>query len=392
MKDIVTYSLNADQINSDNYYKDIAEFAEEVILNGRSIIDSIIIDLKNYISLKDMETLRSDEEYLLEILTLGTLWKLYSDDAAELSELPKNIMKKLVDFRKHGGKVKGGADFIRGILATVFLFPNNNYKSNIKPSLKTFEKFLKWLSASGEFEEEVQRFDILKKYFFALSEEKLEQTFFNINSYALWFNIRSENLIGKYTVNVETFLKDEYPKHKFKEDVILCGRQRIEYHLNMTGAEIMNRSFRTDFLKTKIKKLLLPVCMRYNNEKNCKAQYTEDGYTCKDCIENCKVNKLSKMGKKYGFEVLIIPHGSSAFKEKKISYGEIGIVGVACVLNLMSGGWKARRFNLVPQCVILDYCGCKKHWSNKGIVTDININQLKQVLNSGGDSFTSSEF
>lgn len=45
--DIATYSLNTDQINSDNYYKDIAGFAEEVILNGRSIIDSKIIDLKN---------------------------------------------------------------------------------------------------------------------------------------------------------------------------------------------------------------------------------------------------------------------------------------------------------------------------------------------------------
>jgi len=45
------------------------------------------------------------------------------------------------------------------------------------------------------------------------------------------------------------------------------------------------------------------------------------------------------------------------------------------IINLLSGGWKAKRIGLIPQCVLLDYCGCK-HWHENGIVTNININEL----------------
>ncbi|WP_406542058.1 DUF116 domain-containing protein [Clostridium ljungdahlii] len=58
----------------------------------------------------------------------------------------------------------------------------------------------------------------------------------------------------------------------------------------------------------------------------------------------------------------------------------MGVVGVACVLNLIEGGLKARSLNLVPQCVILDYCGCKNHWDNNGIQTDINCKKLFEIL------------
>ncbi|MFT8313681.1 MAG: DUF116 domain-containing protein [Clostridium sp.] len=378
--DIVTYSLLGQYADSNEYYVDVAAFTNEVILNGEPIMNSAILNFKNYIKENNIESLRSNEEYLLELLTLAILWQLYSDDAFELSELPKNIIRKLVEIRKQGGNIKAGADFIRGILSTIFLSPNSNYESTINLSSKNFKKFITWLSASGEFDEEVKRFNNWEKYFSTLALKKLEEIFLATAAYALWFNARSEVVLGKYTRNVNLFLKNEYPKHKFKEDIILCGRQRVEYHLNMVGAEIMNRAFRDDFFKTRIKKLLLPICMRYNNEKNCKAKHTEEGYVCGSCTAECRVSKLTEMGKKYGFEILIISHGSSAFREEKVKYGEIGIVGVACVLNLMSGGWKARNLNLVPQCVILDYCGCKNHWSNEGIVTDINVNQLKEIL------------
>ena len=55
--------------------------------------------------------------------------------------------------------------------------------------------------------------------------------------------------------------------------------------------------------------------------------------------------------------------------------GAKGMVGIACILNLMSGGWKAIRIGYIPQCVILDYCGCG-HWRENRKMTNININKL----------------
>ncbi|WP_269432279.1 hypothetical protein [Methanobrevibacter arboriphilus] len=33
-----------------------------------------------------------------------------------------------------------------------------------------------------------------------------------------------------------------------------------------------------------------------------------------------------------------------------------------------------------PQCVILDYVGCKKHWTPKNIQTTINFNKLQNTV------------
>lgn len=47
----------------------------------------------------------------------------------------------------------------------------------------------------------------------------------------------------------------------WRKDVIFCVSRRAEYHLNMVGAEIMNRAYRERFIKTPKKAVLLPACM-----------------------------------------------------------------------------------------------------------------------------------
>lgn len=384
MREIITYSLIEQEVNSDNYYREIYDFTDKVISKGEIILGSIVEEFINYIKLNNIEVLRSKEEYQLELLTLGILWQLYSDDAFDLSKLPKQVLNQFVELRQKGGVLKSKIDFIRGILSTIFLSTNDNYASQVRPTLENFKKLIGWLSATGEFSEEVKRFSNWKKYFDTLKYSQIKEIFYKAITFSMWFNVKSEDAIGKYTLNVSQFLKNKYPAHKWREDVVFCGRQRVEYHLNMVGAEIMNRAYSQEFLKTKKKKLLLPACMTYRPKGECRAKYISQGYICMECSDKCTVNKLTKIGNKFEFEVLIIPHESSAFKNVKFHYGEVGIVGVACVLNLMSGGWKARRLNLVPQCVILDYCGCKNHWHDEGVVTNININKLRKIFRVPG--------
>ncbi|HYG57783.1 MAG TPA: DUF116 domain-containing protein, partial [Symbiobacteriaceae bacterium] len=94
------------------------------------------------------------------------------------------------------------------------------------------------------------------------------------------------------------------------------------------------------------------------------------------------VHQLTCMGKKHGFSVVMLSHASSFSREgAKSTLGEdAGIVGIACVPNLCAGGWKAKALGLPAQCVLLDYCGCRSHWHEEGIPTDINIKQLARVL------------
>ena len=93
------------------------------------------------------------------------------------------------------------------------------------------------------------------------------------------------------------------------------------------------------------------------------------------------VNQIGKMAKKYNAQVIIIDHASD-FNEMKIKdiQDGVGIIGIACILNLLSGGWKARELGLMPQCVILDYCGCKKHWDKVGFMTQIDLKRLEEIF------------
>ena len=58
----------------------------------------------------------------------------------------------------------------------------------------------------------------------------------------------------------------------------------------------------------------------------------------------------------------------------------IGIIGIACIPNLISGGFKALRLGFIPQCVVLDYCGCSNHWLYKKHMTKINENRLLYII------------
>jgi hypothetical protein len=113
-----------------------------------------------------------------------------------------------------------------------------------------------------------------------------------------------------------------------------------------------------------------------------------------DCTPRCRVHQLKAMGRKHGFAVYLVPHESSVFSgedgRKLIGEGT-GIVGIACVSNLVAGGWKATALGLPPQCVLLDHCGCRKHWHDKGFPTDLNMAQLRKVLGIDGGAGESSD-
>jgi hypothetical protein len=100
------------------------------------------------------------------------------------------------------------------------------------------------------------------------------------------------------------------------------------------------------------------------------------------------VLQLTKLGKKIGFDVFILPDELSVFSSgavKPVDDEAVGIVGVSCVLTNPPGGWETKDLGIPAQGVLLDYCGCSYHWHKEGIPTDINTSQLLQVLGFSED-------
>ncbi len=379
--DVVTYSLKDDEPTSDQYYGEVATFTDEVLVKTKDMAP-IVVAYQAWLKETGREAVRSEDEYAFELLMLGTLWRTYADDAHDVSSGWTGIMSFLSRLRQQGGLIKSAADSLRGVLATIFLSPADR-DWHPKATLEHLDLLLRWMDATGDYVQEEKRMRGWRDYWAGQSAKAVAADIDVAIGFAAWFEGSSLKALGRYTPNVEKFLSEKQRDHRWKEDVIFSARRRVEYHLNMVGAEIMNRAFRDDFLKTKRKAVILPACMRYYPKPQCKARSNGLSCECAECTPQCRVNQLTKMGRKSGFGVFLVPHESSVFSgdagRQLIGEGA-GIVGIACVSNLVSGGWKAKGLGLPPQCVLLDHCGCRKHWHEQGIATDINMSRLMQVL------------
>ncbi len=126
--------------------------------------------------------------------------------------------------------------------------------------------------------------------------------------------------------------------------------------------------------------IFLPACMRQQDRK-CMSRKCRNGYKCVGCSSLCNVNRLRRLGEIYNFYVRVIPHETDMNSIKNYDNNSYGIVGIACIINLVSGGFKALRLGFIPQCVLLEQVGCKNHWLlNKGNMTEINEERLLHIL------------
>ena len=381
---VITYSLKNSKGRSDEFYQKLETFTEEVLSEIHAMTIAAVKDYIEYLKANGGSRLCSIDEHGFELLVLGTLWEIYSGDAGNLGEVPAQLLSGLAKLRRQGGVMKPGFDFIRGIMSTIFMSPDlydHMFKLDISPD--HLDKLLGWLDASGEFYQEVIRLRRWGDYLRTLPADKAKDILATAITLAGWFQIRSEEVLGGYSENVERYLNEVRPEHYWREDVIFCGRRRVEYHLNMVGAGIMNRIYREGFEKTPEKAVLIPACMRRLPADECRGRTDEDGFHCTACTVECSVLKLMRLGREYGFGVHVMSHESSISKNRQrpeYLNSNTGVVGVACVLNLISGGWLLDSLGISSQCVILDYCGCKNHWSREGIPTEINVEQLKRVL------------
>ncbi|RDY26759.1 DUF116 domain-containing protein [Romboutsia weinsteinii] len=379
MKDIncVTYSLSLGDDDSDDYYEIVDRISDDIatkVLNdGKEYINGII----TFIEYKDLEKIRSRAEYGIELLLIGVMLIEYNDYARAFNPTIEPIFKVLNNLRDRKQEYKVKIDKIRGKLNTKILMKKRyNFESL---SLGNLKLLIKWMNASGDFKEEVLR---LKNWEIFLSTKDGNYINYFLNtcmSLSNHLNDICKNSLGKYSENVDMYLKKYKEKHFNKEDIIYCGKGEIQYFFNMVSAEIMNKSYREEFLRTSEKFIFLPSCM-CQTESTCLSEKKGNGYICKHCSRKCNINEMSNMVEKYGYKVLIIPHEASMLNLEYKNNESIGIIGIACVLNLVSGGLKAIRLGFKPQCIVLDYCGCKNHWREIPIMTDINFKRLKQLI------------
>ena len=83
----------------------------------------------------------------------------------------------------------------------------------------------------------------------------------------------------------------------------------------------------------------------------------------------------------------MVPH-SSGFSRWLARWQEdpkVGVAAVACMMNILAGGYEMRARRIASQCVPLDYPGCQKHWTRDGVPTSVNEERLVRIVSGRKD-------
>lgn len=314
---------------SEDYYIKTDKMAVEVENKINHELKSILKYYMDYLKCYKIEKLRTHSEYGLELLYIGVLYISYSKK------------EKLTFYDQ---------------LSDLYF----------------------WLESSKEFEEITTRFKMWLDYW--KDSESLSEDFLIIFKLAKDFIEQSEKELKQFTINIPEFIRNAELTYKNRDDFIFVTRHVNEYFVNMVGAQILNRVFRESFKKVDELFIFVPGCMAGQLDK-CKAEKGTKGYICTKCTEDCPVCLAAQTGEKYNAKTIIVYHSSELYHTKTpVESKKYGVIGIACVLNLISGGLKAKELGYIPQCVPLNYCGCRQHWDYKGLVTDIDRERLEEIL------------
>lgn len=382
--EVITYSLRADRPDSDAYYRDVAALADEVLTEAQGRLLPLVKAFGVYVRSTQGGAARTAPEYVLEILNLGVLWRIYAAAGLQLSGGPRMLLTGLVRLRERAPRLEPLIDPVRGVLATLYLLPNSHSSGRApSPTLDRLDRLVGWLAATGHYSEAVKRLRGWQGFLAGRPPDRVAGHLAAATDFAAWFEARSEAALGRYTAQVGRFLAEGYPRHRWRYPVIFCGRRRVEYHLNMVGTEILNRAFRQAFLNTARKVVVVPPCMRVQPDHDCQSRQTGFGARCARCKPDCRVRQVTEIGEEQGFEVRIIPEQLRVFSDdgpRPMQGAGVGVVGVSCVLTNTPGGWEMKDLGVPAQGVPLDYCGCRYYWHEQGIPTAVNVGQLLRVL------------
>jgi hypothetical protein len=379
----ITYNLRSEDSSSNHFYATLKDAAKTVLDKVFSESEDILHQYAFFLEEDLHEKKRSHGEYSIEFLTIGITWQSYCNAVENTSRFILPVLEHLFKMRGRHSSLKRYIDVIRGKITTLFIVPHlGKGTQNTILDSENFDRLVKWLSATGEFKDEVRRFGNWQLFFNTITTGEKDCYLKKATDLADWFRDFSKTKLGTFTWQIDHFINNTLSVHKDHEDILFCGKSEVEYHINMIASEIMNQGFREEFQKTKEKTVLVPGCMRLRPEHLCKARQQGDDISCSHCTKNCNVSRITSLGEEKGFKTYIVPHSSGFTKWlKRFSNQENnGVIAVACTLNIVAGGYEMRELDIPSQCVLLDYCGCKKHWHETGFPTDVNDEQILRVI------------
>jgi hypothetical protein len=185
--------------------------------------------------------------------------------------------------------------------------------------------------------------------------------------------------LKKYTENTEEHLRT-LPVNKRWDRRLATTRE--QYHLYMLEIELNNRLYAASFSAADKKIALLPHCLR-DFTVECKAASDGFDYKCRHCSKICYQNEVSTLLENQGIEAYIWM-GADLKKEAKSNFKSkrtLGMLGIACIPELVAGMRQCQKYNLPVIGLPLDANRCVR-WMGAFNENSVNLEMLEKLVSS----------
>jgi hypothetical protein len=368
------------RVNHGACSSDVAAFSARFLAEAESHAAALLDAYTAHLRVTAQEPERSRGEYAVDLLMLGLFLQLYADAARRTSAPAIFAARVLLGLRRRSKWLKPAADLLRA-----WLFHRASAASRPAahpvPNLRRLPRLIAFLAATGEFDQESARLGAIYGFLRALPEPTAALALTTASALFDWFHRESAAALGSYTRGVNRFLRTDFAARPLREDRLFCGRPPVEYHLGMVAAGIMNHGLHADFALTRRRAVLLPTCMRGARAATCRAVTRGVDITCAACDPACAIHRITRRLARENVPVYIVPHAGSFSRwlQRWQQGHDVGVIAVACLANILAGGYEMRARRIPSQCVVLDFPGCQKHWRTKPIPTTVNESRLIQI-------------
>ena len=206
-----TYSLRLEgEFDSDSYYREILIPSEEVKEMLRENVKEYVEAFMEFIKANKIESLRTFEEYGLELLMIGVLFNEYIDNArafTSLKKMPFNYLNKQRVKKIKANKNYRKIDVYRGMLSNKILLKKVEGRNH--PNIEGLIKLKDWLEATNEFEEEVIRINNWINFLQSVRSNLAQNILFMALQISDKLYQIGEKYLWKYTKYLYSFLEAE---------------------------------------------------------------------------------------------------------------------------------------------------------------------------------------
>jgi len=189
---------------------------------------------------------------------------------------------------------------------------------------------------------------------------------------------RLDDTLRPYTMDIEKHIKSTVSYKVLTDRRLLTTRE--QYYLYMIEIELDNRINKPAFIGSNYKIALLPYCLR-EKLSDCPAEPDDIDYVCKGCSKTCYINSISILLRQNNVHPYILGQAklSRLLRQLASTHGHIGVLGVACIVELTWGMRLCRKSRIPVTGLPLNANRCIR-WMGDFFPNSVDLNELEKLV------------